>query len=140
MRSAYFPLFWRATGLTNLTESCCPDKAMWNNTSSSFSVPSFSLLGLDVIWVPSNDVYLCHIYRDVQLLMSSFLLKVFFGQPTGLLPSQRLHRFPNYAILIPMFYQAISTSFSLIYEQFTYSYLFVSNLTFDLYMNDPKNT
>ena len=30
MRSVYFPLFWRATGLTNLMESCDPDKLMGN--------------------------------------------------------------------------------------------------------------
>ena len=30
MCSVYIPLFWRATGLTNLVESCSPDKTTGN--------------------------------------------------------------------------------------------------------------
>ena len=53
-------------------------------SSCSFNVPSFLLLGLDMIWVTSTDVY-----PLFNFLLSSFttLLQVFFGLPTGLLPS-----------------------------------------------------
>ena len=33
-RSADFPMFWRATGLKNLTDSCDPDNTMGNEHSA----------------------------------------------------------------------------------------------------------
>ena len=36
MRSADFPMFWRATGLKNLTDSCDPDNTMEMNTAHDY--------------------------------------------------------------------------------------------------------
>ena len=67
-------------------------KNITSSSSSSFIVPSFPLLGFEVIHeLPPLFPILYHIYSTMMFsfLMSSSttLLQVFFGLPTGLLPS-----------------------------------------------------
>ena len=83
-----------------------------SSSSSSSSISSSFNALVSPPWVGRDMSYLhCFLSSAIPSAKVSFLvssstslLQVFFGLPTGLLPSTKLHFSPNYAILIPMFY------------------------------------
>ena len=93
-----------------------------SSSSSSFTVPSFPLLGLDVIWVASTVVY--PLPYLLWWLASSCLLPLPYSR-FSLAYLLGFYLAPTSIVLLSTFYshpyilhdQTISTSFSLIYVQ-----------------------